>query len=426
MSNPEIIIIDDDPIVGQLTFDILQEAGFQTQLLQEGRKLLELAKRVRPRAILLDIMMPGIDGLSLCRMIRKETELKDSKIVIISAKAFPLDKERAYQQGADLFIEKPYNIDTLAPKIAAIIGPPHTPTIKTPAPPPTRPPTLQTAQLEIWGCRGIAPLSTGQQSRYGSRTPCISLEIPGSPLIILDAGTGILPLGEMLVKSPAHQRLKILLTHFHLDHIQGLGTFACARDSRCTLEIYGPDDPERDLKEMVREIFTSVLSPMANPPKARLEIHPIAEGTAELGPQIQLHALYTFHPSTTLAFALEFSGKKIIYCPDSEVQIEPGTAFLDYTEKLTRFCENADILIHDAQYTPEDYQKHKQLGHSSWEMALELGLQAKAKKLLLFHHNPAYSDAQLDGLYEACRQKAQAVPGAPQILMAQEGQKIIP
>src|ERR1039457_2388673 len=103
----EILIVDDDPIGGSLTNTLLKEAGYETQLISDSRKVMAEVHAQRPGLVVLDILMPGIDGLTLCHMIKQDPALSDTKIIMVSGKAFQAEKERAMRYGANLFIEKP-------------------------------------------------------------------------------------------------------------------------------------------------------------------------------------------------------------------------------------------------------------------------------------------------------------------------------
>jgi two-component system alkaline phosphatase synthesis response regulator PhoP len=120
----EIIIVDDDPLAGTLMNDVMTEAGFKTLLVNDSLKALPTIKAEKPRLTILDILMPGIDGLTLCKMIKEDPETKDTRVIIVSGKAFQPDMDRAQRLGAELFITKPYDTNTVTTMIVNLIGPP--------------------------------------------------------------------------------------------------------------------------------------------------------------------------------------------------------------------------------------------------------------------------------------------------------------
>ena len=218
--------------------------------------------------------------------------------------------------------------------------------------------------------------------------------------------------------------MHLFLTHYHLDHIQGLGLFPPLQSPQTTLHIYGPNDPEKNLPEVLDSIFQSVLSPMASLPKARIQTHELAEGKQTLLSDLSFSSIYTLHPGTTLGFSLEAGGKKIVYCPDSEITGEEATAFQDYDEKLLKLCEGADLLIHDSQFNDEDYEKNARQGHSCVSRTLELALRANVKRLLLFHFHPEYNDEKISAMENQCKQTIEARKSSLQCVAAVEGAKI--
>ena len=220
----EIIVVDDDPIAGSLTTEILADAGYRMLLISESVKAMAAIKANRPRLCVLDILMPGIDGMTLCKMIKEDPETKNIRIIIVSGKSFQAEKDRAMRLGADTFVEKPYNVDTFAQGVATLIGPPDGGPAE-PEPAAAAPeaqaaagaPAGATLKVKFWGTRSGALQSP---SKYGSHSPCITVEA-GNDLYILDAGTGLIPLGQELVAKRTHKELWLMLTHFHANHVNG-------------------------------------------------------------------------------------------------------------------------------------------------------------------------------------------------------------
>src|SRR4051812_13635149 len=116
----KVLIVDDDPIAGGLARELLAESGFDAELLLDSREAVAKVKADRPKAVLLDILMPGVDGLTLCHQITTDPDLKEIRVVMISGKSFQADKDRARRYGATLFIEKPYNVETFVSQIQEV------------------------------------------------------------------------------------------------------------------------------------------------------------------------------------------------------------------------------------------------------------------------------------------------------------------
>ncbi len=396
----EIVIVDDDMLVSGLASELLREAGYATTVVTDGPRAEEAIRRERPRLAIVDIMLPGADGIALVKRLKDDPELRDLRVAVVSGKSFPQDKERALKSGADVFIEKPFNTDTFARQVADLIGRPASPAGAAAAP-------ASKLALTVWGCRGDAGGKTS--------TPCVALDAPGR-LIALDAGTGLAELGAGLSGAPLAKELWVVLTHYHPAHVEGLGLFGPASDAGATLKIAGPFDAERGLKAVVHEAFAA---PGAAPLRARAELFELREDVYDLAPGVRLACMHAHHPGTTLALSLELEGRKLVYAPDSELLGDAATAYQDYDDKLARFARDADLLIHDAFFADQDAEA--KTGHSSIGNALRLGAAASVKELLLFHQNPAYDDARLDALEKEAQAAAARLFPAIRCRMAREG-----
>lgn len=412
------MIIDDDPMVGELSRDLLVDAGYKVSLIQDSMKAMPAIRQTRPQLIVTDIMMPGITGLDICKAVKTDPELKDIKVIVVSGKPYDLEKQRAFQIGADFFLQKPYNVETFSKTVRSIM---NGSAPQTPAPPPVQMEIIhdeetisQTSDLSagqlrltVWGSRGLSCEIPNTTSRYGRQTSCVSVE-SNEHLFIFDAGTGIVALGREIA---AHRRyyksIWICLTHFHMDHILGLGNFLPINDPAFSIHLIGSNDTEKSLKAVAQDTFYSSFSLTRRPPRAKINIYEILEDNYELLPGIKLSAMYANHPTSSLVYKLEMLGKKIVYGPDSEIWGD-ATAFQDYDEKLSNFSKDADFFLHDAAYADKDYEKRKHEGHSSLSTTVDFAAEkAKVKDLVLFHTSPDYSDEDLDAMLAAAKTRIQ-------------------
>ncbi|MBI4349520.1 MAG: response regulator [Elusimicrobia bacterium] len=384
----EILIVDDDPIGGSLTNTLLQEAGYDTQLITDSKLAMDTVKNERPGLVVLDILMPGIDGLTLCHMIKQDPGIRDTKIIMVSAKTFQAEKQRALRYGANLFIEKPYNIETFAHQVTEVVGPPRggSASVK---------PVETALNIQIWGSR-----SSGGQ---GLKTPCVSVETP-KHLFIFDAGTGILDAGSEITRAARHKDIWVLLSHYHPAHIEALGRFAPSRQGGVQLRIGGPTDPDKSLSDAVRDAFEASFDALPQPVAAQIQLYELQEGHYDLLPEVKLSAFYANHPSTTLGFVLDAEGRRVVYCPDCELYGESASAMQDYDEKVGHLCHGADLLIQDARWTDADYDAHKNEGHSSASSAIDFAVRHEVGHLLLFHQDASYSDPALEQMEAAARE----------------------
>lgn len=414
MPQPDIIIIDDDPMVGELSKDLLADEGYSVMLVQDSLEAIPTIKTNMPRLIVTDIMMPGISGMDICKAIKTDPALKHIKVIVVSGKAFQVEQQRALQFGADFFLHKPYNVETFSRTVKSVMdgsgGAGVSPAQAEPVAMqeesgPTRTTDLDAGQLRVtlWGTRGYPAIIPNSVSRYGRQTSCISVET-ASHLFVLDAGTGMTLLGnEILSRKPYYKDIWIFITHFHLGNIVGLANFEPMYDPSFSIHLIGANDPEKSLKDMAQAAFYGSFSAARRHPKAKIDVYEVLEDNYELMPGVKLSSMYANHPTSTLVYALEVLGKKIVYAPDSEIWGE-ATALQDYNEKLAAFSRNADLLIHDCKFSDEDYENRKREGHSGLSNLIDFAAEkAQARDLVLAHLNPDYTDEKLDEMLRDAR-----------------------
>lgn len=416
-----VLVVDDDDIAGGLSRDLLKEKGIDADLVTDSLKAVDAIKANKYPLVVLDILMPGMDGLTLCHKIKTDPQIKETKVVMVSGKSFEADRKRARELGADLFIEKPYDTETFAERIAEVAGR----KLESP-PPPQAVPTAErlahpspVGELTIWGCRSLPGVSGANGPRYGGKTSCVSLKLGGKTLIF-DAGSGAVDLGQNLAARQASKELWLFLTHFHKDHVEGLGDFAPARSAKFTLHVCGAPEPGKDLQQLLEAAFESSMKEPGSV-ECAFELHEMREETYEIAPGLRATSFYANHPGITLGFVLEGQGRKIVYCPDGEAYGEHATALQDYDEKLARIAKDADLLILDGRYTEEDYRALKNNGHSSFAAAVDVAGKAGAKRLLLFHLDSQYDDAMLDRIGAAAQKRAADKEYKLQVALARDG-----
>ena len=421
----KVIVVDDDEIVGNLSLDLLLNAGFDAELIQDSLSAAETIKARRPELVVLDIMMPGLDGLTLCRNLRADPELADLKIVMVSGKSYQEDRERAIKYGANLFLKKPYDLMGFAKAINSILenGPAHPSSEGGPESGPGEfaPVPDPKIQFEVWGCRSLSPHTQPVRSTYGYETSCVSVEI-GGRLLIFDAGSGLKALGERIVKEGRFKEAWLFLTHFHRDHVSGLGLFAPLGMAGFQLNITGARDPDRSLEESVKDAILG--APGSNEEiLADIELFEVREEPYEPIPGIKMTPFYSNHPGRTLGFLVEAEGRRFAYCPDSELYGEGASALQDYDERLGKIVGGVDFLIHDGRYTEEDYASRKNNGHSSWAVTVDFAARTGVKRLLLFHHDDEHDDQVLDAVRAEAQRRVESKGSALECRLARTGFK---
>lgn len=279
-------------------------------------------------------------------------------------------------------------------------------------------------KLKVWGARGSVPAPGPEMNRYGGNTSCCQLTLDDGSELILDAGTGIRSLGIALA---AHlPKVNILLTHLHLDHIQGLMFFPPCFRSEAEITIWGPASPEASLEDRIARYISAPLSPFeVRELPCEVSFLDTPSSQWELGSATILAEAVT-HRGPTLGYRITEGDTSVTYIPDHEPGLGSPIDELE-PEWISGYnlASEADLLIHDCQYTDEEYPDHVGWGHSRITDTLTFARRVEAKKLLLFHHDPMHSDDFLDGVYATATERWSELGGeAGAIEMAAERSEV--
>jgi phosphoribosyl 1,2-cyclic phosphodiesterase len=254
----------------------------------------------------------------------------------------------------------------------------------------------------FWGTRGSIPTPGPATARHGGNTSCVELRVDDDPcrLLVLDAGTGIVALGRTL-EGP-QGRIDILLSHLHLDHILGLGFFGPLFDPRNEVHIWGPSSTTLDLRRRLSRYLSPPLFPVAlRELPCQLTLHDVPLQEPFEVPGATVRAALVCHPGPTVGYRVtsQADGTTLAYLSDHEPALGnpafPGTA--PWTSGAD-IAAGADVLVHDAQYTEEEYLTRVGWGHSTVDAAVAFADLVGARRLVAFHHDPAHDDDLLDGL----------------------------
>ncbi|MDD2804102.1 MAG: MBL fold metallo-hydrolase [Elusimicrobiales bacterium] len=275
--------------------------------------------------------------------------------------------------------------------------------------------------IKFWGARGSIPVSGKNYNKYGGCTTCVEVRSKKDDLIIVDAGSGIRLLGKELLKNSSN-KLNMLFTHSHWDHVLGFPFFAPIYNKKTHINIMGcsfSSDP-------VREIIAKTMQPPGFPVKfeeieARFEFGSFCAGGCDIG-GMQVLPIQLSHPNNGLGYKFCEGGKTFAFLTDNELGfIHPGGR---KPEEYVAFSRGADLLVHDADYTPEEYPRRRTWGHSTWEQALDLALKAEARALGLFHHNQDRSDSAVDRIVAECQRRARRAGSKLKCFAVREGQQV--
>ncbi len=253
-------------------------------------------------------------------------------------------------------------------------------------------------QLTLYGTRGSFPYAGEKSSEYGQNTSCVAIQ-DGDELLILDAGTGILRIPQSLLMN--RKRVDILLTHLHIDHIQGLGFFKPMFNPNCEVNIWGPLAYNKSLKERLNRYLSPPLFPVHfRDLPCNMKLHEIGRNEFNIG-NFLINTDFICHPGPTVAFRVTNGKKTIAYFPDHEPAISPNIWKADKSWLSgAELAEGVDVLMHDSQFTDVEYSTRVGWGHSTFKDALRFGKICNVKKLLLFHHDPDHNDEQLESIYQ--------------------------
>ena len=273
-------------------------------------------------------------------------------------------------------------------------------------------------KVRVWGCRGSLASPGPETVRYGGNTSSVEVRLDDGTLIILDAGTGIRALGRhiaglptgktepgggpkgplsMLAPAEPIRKINLFLSHLHLDHVEGIGFFSALWNPDLELHVWGPPSPLRSLQDRIATLMSPPLFPvhLADVP-CRPIYHDVPDDALEIG-SATVHVQPVAHRGSTVGYRIEENGRSFAYIPDHEPALGVDLEKVE-PEWVSGFsvAQGADVLFHDSQYTEDEYPDHRAWGHSSIAHTVTFGQMTKAENVVLFHHDPAHSDEQLE------------------------------
>jgi phosphoribosyl 1,2-cyclic phosphodiesterase len=283
-----------------------------------------------------------------------------------------------------------------------------------------------TLHLRFWGTRGSVPTPGARTVRYGGNTPCVEVRTGTDWLVILDAGTGIRELGRSLMATALGDAIAgdIFLTHAHWDHIQGIPFFAPIFERGNHFTIWGSDSLQTSVDRVIRDQMSPVVFPVAfDTLAAQIDFREIAE-ERHAGNGYEVAAFRVQHPGGALGYRFTDAtarDRSFVYISDNE--LAAGDA--DWRARLVEFVRGANVLVHDATYTAEEYDQHRGWGHSTSDDAVALALEAGVGELVLFHHKPERADDEVDACTDACRELIARRGAALRVTAAAEGMTLV-
>lgn len=408
------LIIDDDDAFRRLMAETLMVDGWTVRHAANGEAGIKLARKFRPQVVLCDLMMPRGNGFQVCRTLRSEPGLSQTRIIVTSGRDFPTDRRIAREAGAADYLVKPF---TQARLRRALAG-----TARTSAP---------TAWLRFWGVRGSIPTPGHLTAHVGGNTTCVEVRI-GDEILVLDAGTGLRPLGKALV-AEFKQRpisLTLLLTHTHWDHIQGLPFFQPLYEPQNHIRVLGYEGARQGLAAILGNQMENPYFPVGlRELPSSVHIEELRDLSFTVG-NVRVEACFANHPGVCVGYRIFAGDHSLAFFPDNEPferqralrRARASRAFARGEDgKLAGFLRGVDALIMDAQYDCREYRSHVGWGHGCVDDVVRLALAAQARRLFLFHHDPDHDDAKVAALERHARELAAREKGQLRVDAAREG-----
>ena len=365
--------------------DLLQSAGHNVSHARSGPEALERTISEKPDCVLIDLMLPDMDGLGLCKRIKTHPACQDVKVVFVSSKPYALDRKRAFEMGADGYIMRPLTPESFIGELKRALE--------------------DKIEMNFWGVRGTLPVPGPDSLKYGGNTSCVSLEFAKGQFFVFDAGTGIKQLSDQLSQNNrSGLDAKIFISHPHWDHINALPFFQPLYTQGNEFEILGASHGDVTVRELISGQMDGIYFPInLNQFAARVYFRNLTEQTLEFG-DIQVRTMLLNHPGACLGYRVDYKDRSICYVTDNELYPEGSTHYNKlYRDKLVEFIRETDALIIDTTYTDKEYETHMHWGHSCVSEVVDIAHKAQVKNLYLFHHDPSQNDNAIDQKAESAQ-----------------------
>ena len=397
----KILVIDDSSVALKLTVRLLQDAGHAAEGLNRPEEALGRVSQLQPDIVVCDIMMPGVNGLEVLRLMREDASLADVRIVMASAKAYETDRNKAKKLGADGYIVKPFTME----KFDAILQ------------------SLDSMQLSAWGVRGTLPVPQEGYIRYGGNTSCYSLQFSPERHMVFDAGSGIKNFGSELLKAGKSRiTADLLITHPHWDHINAFPFFTPLYIPGNIVRVHGCAQDEIGFDQLIQAQMDGTYFPITvREFGARLTFHEIGEQEMELD-GISVRSMLLKHPGHCLGYRVDHRGRSFCYITDNEIYpADSEFADEEFLHNLANFCRGANVLVHDCTYFDDEYATKIHWGHSSLSEVCRLAHLAEVERLWIHHHDPDQTDDDIERKLEFCASALEAYGSRTEVVLPNEG-----
>jgi len=407
----KILIADADGALQRKIKTSKWASSYECAFASQGFDCWEKIETFAPELIVVDLMLPKIHGMEILRRVKGAPRTEHMGVILTSFFSTGQNIHCAKINRADYFLAKPFDVAHLFSLIALFfkeklhLEPFHDKKVRIREndPPYHLKPLEHASYLKFWGTRGSNPVSGPDYVRFGGNTSCLEVRF-GKDLIIFDAGTGIRSLGA-LFKEEAPKDIHIVLSHFHFDHLSGFPFFAPIYNPACTIHVWAPIGYEKLAREIFAEMLTYALFPVRlEDMKAKVLFKDIQEGVPFTVGPITINSHYAYHPGATLCFKIACGNRRFGYVTDNEFllgfhgnpdRLSKKHRLLAPYQSLIAFFKGCDMMIHEAQYTPSEYQHKVGWGHSSVANAAFLLKLIDVPNWIITHHDPKHTDSDL-------------------------------
>jgi len=256
-------------------------------------------------------------------------------------------------------------------------------------------------KIKFWGTRGSIAVPGKDTTFYGGNTTCLEVTLDSGRKVIVDAGTGIRRLGERFRASGEPVDIHLLITHIHWDHVLGFPFFAPIFDPATKIIIDGYPTCMKGLRYTFDNKMGDGFFPVRfDDLKATIDYRENIQKKPLHIDGTVIDTIAVNHPQGGFGYRFQEGNTKVVFITDNELSEKDNKS--GHREKCVRFCEGADVLIHDAQYTPEEIEERRGWGHSDYLSTVDLGIEASVSRLILFHHDPTRKDPEITAIKEAC------------------------
>lgn len=431
----KILLAEDVRAIALRMSHALESHGYDVKVAEDGEVCLALLESFKPDLLVLDLIMPKVNGLEVLRHVRAQQSLQHLPVIVCTAKDYATELKHLQQTGPVEVLIKPFDPSVLIEKLHQYFHEPAAVTVGTHRPAPSQTaevyaPVLDTTRphVRFWGTRGSIPVSSPRYAQHGGNTTCFEYH-SGKERLLFDAGSGLREAGlSFLAGGPCH--IHLFISHTHWDHIQGFPFFTPIYVPGFEITVYGERGFGKNIEsllcgQMDRDYFPIQREDL----RAKINFVFLGDDPIKIG-DVTVTREFTQHPGATVCFKVEHQGWTAAFVPDNEfLQGHTGSpmsltrdsdAVVPY-EPILRFLDGVDLLIHEAQYLPADYPKRIGWGHSNLASACALTKLVGAKKWLVVHHDPDHDDQMLHAKLNLTRQILQEIGHPIQVQHAYDG-----